>query len=257
MFSECHVFKPPNPVAQFYYQCDKMFHLDELLKLYVEHDTYAIVLISGKRTDFYSYSENNTKLIKSINVELPSQFRCGGSSSMRLGRIRDEKIGWYLTSITEQMVKLLVKDNIFQHLGLYIAGPSELKKQVQEEHLFIQHFQKYLNRVFTIVEIHDQSVYEVIKLINNTLNDNYILSDFELLLETQFELMVFGNKVFDLLENGELQKIYIDENRLHTVNMNSKIKVIIIDSLFKKKYGIVGIRYYKVDDYGNNTEEEI
>ena len=75
MFSECHVFEPPNPVKQFYYKCDKIFHLDELAKLYIKHDTYAIVLVSGKRTDLYSYCENNTKLIKSMTVTLPNQFK--------------------------------------------------------------------------------------------------------------------------------------------------------------------------------------
>ncbi len=36
------IFVPPNPVKQFYYRCDKKFHLDNLIKLYDHHDNYAL-----------------------------------------------------------------------------------------------------------------------------------------------------------------------------------------------------------------------
>ena len=49
--------------------------------------------------------------------------------------------------LTELMVSLFVKDGVFQHLGLVIAGPSELKTQIQSDTLFLQQFQKHLKKV--------------------------------------------------------------------------------------------------------------
>ena len=250
MFSECHLFEPPNPVHKFYYKCDKMFHLEDLLKLYVVHDTYAIVLISGKRTDFYSYSQNNVQLIKSISVTLPNQNRAGGSSSARFGLIRDEKIGWYVTNIADQMIKLFVKDNVFQHLGLYLAGPAELKKQLQDEQLFVQHFSKHLKQVLTIGEITEQSINQVIKVIGDsiygTFKDDTEFEAFELLLQQNMDLMVFGTDVLTLLESGDLAQLFIDQHDLSLLDgLNvDKVKMTTMNEQFKKKYDMVGVRYY-------------
>lgn len=260
MFSACHVFEPPNPVHKFYYKCDKMFHLEDLLKLYVIHDTYAIVLISGKRTDFYSYSQNNVHLIKSIFVTLPSQYKAGGSSSARLGRVREEKVGWYVTSVAEQMVKLLIKDNVFQHLGLYLAGPAELKKQIQDEQLFVQHFSKQLKQVLTIGEITEQSINQVLKVIGDsiygTVKDDNAFEAFELLLQQNMDLMVFGTDVLSLLESGDLQQLFIVDSTLSLLDgLNvDKVKITTMNEEFKKKYDVmVGVRYY-ANDYDYNDE---
>ena len=255
MFSDCYAFEPPNPVKKFYYKCDKVFHLDDLLKLYIQHDTYAIVLISGKRTDIYAYSCNNTKLIKSVNMMLPGQFKTGGSSAARLGRIRDEKIGWYVKNMSEMMFKLLVKDNIFQHLGLFVAGPAELKGQLQDNNLFVQHFQKHLLQVLTISEITDKSIYDVINMVSGNLYgsvvDNKMFNDFELLLidDNKINLLEFGvDKVLSLLETCELETIYIDSKCLAMLEpyKMDKVKVNVMNNdMFKGKYGdVVGMRYF-------------
>jgi peptide chain release factor subunit 1 len=260
MFSECYVFEPPNPVTKFYYKCDKVFHLDDLLKLYVKHDTYAIVLISGKTTNIYSYSLNNVKLIKSVSVTLPGQFKTGGSSAARLGRIRDEKIGWYIKNMSEMLFKLLVKDNVFEHLGLFVAGPAELKNQLQDDNLFVQHFQKYLLQVVTIPEINDRSIYDVIDMVKGSIYgdvvDGKMLKEFELMLldEKKINLMEFGiERVMKLLDTGELQEIYIDYREVELVK-GYDVKVNVMnDETFKNKYGVVvGIRYY----YDKNVYDE-
>jgi peptide subunit release factor 1 (eRF1) len=267
MFSECHVFEPPNKVNKFYYKCDKVFHLEDLLKLYVEHDTYAIVLISGKRTDIYSYSQNSTKFIKSIKVELPNQHKTGGSSAPRMGRIRDEKIGMYIKTASELLFKQLVKENIFQHLGLFVAGPGELKNQLQQDHLFVQHFQKHLLQVVTISEITERSVYDVIDVVSGSLYgdkvNTQILENFESLLldDYKMNLLVFGIKeIFE--QSDELEEIFIDEDSLHLLDgiILGKVKVTIMhDTTFVKKYGaMVGIRYYvRANDDEDNISEEI
>lgn len=255
MFSECYSFEPPNPVPKFYYRCDKVFHLDDLLKLYVVHDTYAVVLISGRRTDLYSYSKNNTKLIKSIECYLPNQHKTGGSSAARFGRIRDEKIGLYIKNISELMFSKLVKDNVFQHLGLFLAGPADLKTQIQGDNMFQQHFHKHLLHVMTISEITDQSIISVSETISDIVYgkkaNTQLLDRFETMImdRSKIDLLVFGNNyVLEQLELGELEEIFINETSINLIEPYNlaKIKInLITDDVFIKKYGeMVGLRYY-------------
>lgn len=249
MFSTCYLFEPPNPVPKYYYRCDKAFHLNDLMNLYVVYDTYAVILISGKRTDLYSYSKNNIQLIKSIESILPNQHKTGGSSAARMGRIRDEKINLYVKNIAELMFLKLIKDNIFQHLGLLVAGPGELKSEIQNNILFQQHFQKHLLKVMTISEITDNSIHEVCHVLSEIVYgvNTELIEKFESLIVNKMDLLIFGDDVLEQLTLGNLEEIYIDGDSLDIINVikNEKTIVHVMNDTFTKKYGkMVGVKYY-------------
>ena len=256
MFSECYVFEPPNPIRKSIYKCDKKFHLDDLIELYMVLDTYAIVLVSGKRTDIYTWSKNNICLIKSITINLPNQHKAGGQSAPRFGRIRDEKIALYIKRIAELMVLILTTDNIFGHLGLILAGPSQLKDQLKSTPLFVLHFEKYLFKTITIGEINDQSINQVIDdvagLIYGMDSDSQLIEKFESMLSNSdlIELIVFGiDDVIKQYTEGTLAELYIDANNADILDSKIKTKINLIQNkIFIKKYGIaVGIKYYATE----------
>jgi len=251
-----YLFEPPNPIKQFYYKCDKKFHLDYLLQLYQmydDNDTYAVILTSGKRTDFYSYTKNNIKLLKTIIVDLPNQHKTGGSSAPRFGRIRDEQINNYIKKIIDSMVKFYTINGKFNSRGMIIAGPAEIKDLVRESNLFNQYFTKFLQKILTISEITDNSIYEVLKSSDDILmsiNDQELIADFESMLNdpNKIDYIVFGTEnVLNDLDN--LKKIYVELDSPHYVrllNSDSKNKLVIVNSKeFTLKYGeLIGIRYY-------------
>lgn len=258
MFSpSCYVFEPPNPIKKSYYRCDKIFHLDDLLELYKVYDTYAIVLISGKRTDIYSYSKNNINLIKKIKSDLPSQFKTGGSSAPRLGRIRDEKINLHIKQMSELMVKFLVKDNLFQHQGLILAGPAQLKDQIQTEQIFQQFFSPHLIQTITIAEITDQSINYVVSVVAAASKpvDSDAVEKFESILSDVqlIDLIVFGEAdVLKELADGNLEELFVHADIIDSVGLTDlSIKTIvhiITNKQFAQKYGqLVGIKYYHTD----------
>jgi len=255
--TNCHIFEPPNPVNKFYYKCDRHFHLDDLLELYNIYDTYAIVLISGKRTDMYVHSSNNTQLIKSLQFELPSQHKTGGSSAARMGRIRDEKINLSIRKTAETMISLYVKDNVFQHIGLILAGPASIKEKIQSEKIFVQHFNKYLLRTITIAEIEDNSIYYVVASIMDISSGLCMSGDVVAKFETMIsdpeiiDLIVFGTSdVLDEYNAGNLAELFIDKDMLDIITINPKTIVQVIqNSEFINKYGsLVGIKYFAVDE---------
>ena len=252
----CFLFSPPYPIKKFFYRCDRKFHLSDLIKLYEIHNNYAIVLVSGKRTEFYLHSSNQTKIIKGLDVSLPNQHKTGGFSAARFGRIRDEKIGWYATKIIELMVQCYVKEGKFEHIGLIIAGPAEMKELIKDEEIFNKYFSKYLLKTITIAEITDQSIHQVIRSASDVLstasNEKDLIDHFDQIITDPktIDLLVFGNKEVEAALNaGQLREIYVSNSYLHKeriLKTNTKTKIHIINSKdFLSKYGdLVGIMYY-------------
>ena len=240
------------------------------IKLYEIHDDYAIVLISGKRTEFYLHNINQTKLLKGIDESLPNQHKTGGQSAQRFGRIRDEKIGWYAKKISELMVHYYVKEGQFIYKGLIIAGPAEMKDLVSNQDLFIQFFRKYLLKNMTIPEITDQSINLVVQLsidvLTSDVEEKKLIESFQMILSdpNKIDLIIFGtDEVMKAFENGKLQEIYIADiynNKQTIIKSNVKTKIHIIKTPdFISKYGeLLGIKYYLdgenyEDDNNNNN----
>lgn len=254
--NDCFLFSPPHPVKKFFYRCDRRFHLDDLLKLYEVHDNYAIVLISGKRTEFYLHNVNQTKFLKGLDESLPNQHKTGGQSAPRFGRIRDEKIGWYVKKIAELMVKMYITPRGFVHKGLILAGPAEIKDLIRKHELFIQFFDKHLLKILTISEITDQSINQVINLSSDIFATNTVeqesINNLEKLIKNPsgIDLLVFGtDDVLISFKLGQLKEIYVNNNFIDKediLNHETKTNIIIIDSAgFVSKYGdLVGIKYY-------------
>ena len=269
MFSTCHAFIPPNPVNRSIYKCDKVFHLDHLLDLYKTYDTYAIVLVSGKRSDFYLYSKNNTVFVQSIKSDLPNQHKTGGSSAPRFGRIRDEKICLHMRRICESMVRIFCSDGKFNHIGLYVAGPAELKDRIQTEDLFESYFKKYLVQTLTIGEITDQTIGLIAKMIGQVTEINTvsktgdIIASFEAMIANPetFDLIVFGiQNVLDELDTGSIAEVFIVNDTIGDLlpeNFKGVINIIGSKS-FEEKYGsIVGIKYFASENFDLITETDV
>lgn len=258
MFSpqQCFLFSPPNPVKKFYYECGKKFYLDDLIKLYDSHDNNAIVLVSGKRTDFYLHNPNRTILLKTMAISLPNQHKTGGYSAQRFERIRNEKIDIYATKICELMVSYYVENGQFNCKKLIIAGPAEMKDFICKEDIFTKYFANKLAGTFTIAEISDTSIYQVVTLASNILSgntdENDSISNIESMITdpSKIDLIIFGETdSLSQFYSNQLREIYVSHKSEHFESItktSTKTKIITIrNPLFSKKYGpMVGIRYF-------------
>jgi peptide subunit release factor 1 (eRF1) len=252
-------------VKRSLYRCDKTFQTDYLLDLYKTYDTYAIALISGKRTDFYTYSKNNIVFVQSMKSDLPNQHKTGGSSAPRFGRIRDEKISCHIKKVLETMVRIFCSDGIFDHIGLYIGGPAELKEKIKAESLFELYFSKHLIQTLTIGEINDQTINQVVKIIeqkgghDSTMSDLYIKTFEELLSNPNtIDLIIFGTEnVLGGIENNIVAEIYVVANHEYLLSQDNLIKTNIIHSnSFAQRYGeLVGIKYFACDSSEINSSK--
>lgn len=266
---DCFLFSAPNPIKKFFYRCDRKFHLDDLIKLYKMHDDYAILLVSGKRTEYYLHNINCTKFLKKIDEDLPNQHKTGGQSAQRFEKNRDIAIGRYVKKVVELMVQFYVADGQFKYKGLIIAGPAETKQMIRDFDLFGQYFEKYLLKAVVIAEINDNSVYSVVQMANDVLttdaNEQNTIVKFEEKIAdpSQIDLFVFGEEqVLSNFNAGRLKEIYLFDQSMHKeeiVNLRKKTKIHLIKSaVFVSKYGqMVGIKYYaqtEIDEPANDQK---
>lgn len=130
MFDEVTFLEPPKIIKNSLYLCDKKFHVDELIELYGSSIYVGLTIIVGQNTESYSVDiiTMNVEKISHVDTRLKSHNK-GGSSSARFGRIHDEKVQHYLTSISEDITRLF-KDDKFRYVIL--AGCGERKDQIQK-----------------------------------------------------------------------------------------------------------------------------
>jgi len=257
---QIYLWSPPNPVTKFYYRCERIFCLDTLVKLYEAQENYAIVLISGKRCDFYLWNSNYTKRIKTMEESLPNQHTTGGQSAQRFERNRQEKIGWYVKKILETMIQLYVSDGLFKSKGLIIGGPAGLKELVVTTDSFYQFFKPKLLKIITTPEITDCLIHTAIAMsvdvLSDARDDIEAIRRFEQMMENPLIMnrIEFGTtQVENLFNQGHLQEIWISSEDPKVLNKfirsTQKTKIIIIHTdTFRQKYrDIVGIRYYTTE----------
>jgi peptide subunit release factor 1 (eRF1) len=167
------------------------------------------------------------------------------------------------------MIRIFCSDGKFNHIGLYVAGPAELKDRIQLEDLFESYFKKYLVQTLTIGEITDQTIGCVIKTIgqvvesNEVSKTNDVIATFEAMIadpET-FDLIVFGiQNVFDELEAGSIAEVFIVSDTVGGL-LPEKFKGIVNvvgSKSFEEKYGsIVGIKYFASENFDLIIETDV
>lgn len=155
---------PPRPLVQFFYRCDRRFHIDSLFPLYESHDRYGVVLISGHNCLFYLV-ETSPVLIGKMEVSLQSRQKKGGQSALRIARLAEEKRHVYLKAVVERFNNLyLTEDKAEPRVkGLLIAGPAEMKVQLAQSDLIDYRLRSLIiSPLLTIDEIRDDTIHDVL-----------------------------------------------------------------------------------------------
>ncbi|MEM2128990.1 MAG: peptide chain release factor aRF-1 [Candidatus Bathyarchaeia archaeon] len=87
-----YVVIPPEPIGIYLYRCDNKFHIEYLMDLLKETETYGIMLIDTSAATFATLRGSRMEIIEEITSGIPGKHRAGGQSARRFERLREMQV---------------------------------------------------------------------------------------------------------------------------------------------------------------------
>jgi peptide chain release factor subunit 1 len=213
---EVYTLIPPEPITVGFYRCDARFHVEPLLALVAEKDTYGILVIDGTEAVVATLKGRRVEIIKSFTSGIPGKSRAGGQSARRFERIREQVTNDYYKRVGQHINEIMLK--IPDLKGIIIGGPGPTK-YVFEEGEYMQYTLK--KKVLSLIDTSytsDAGVEEVVEKSNDILKGVRYNEEKQLVQKFLYELghetgkAAFGEqKVQEYLEKGIVEMILISE----------------------------------------------
>ena len=207
------IILPPNPVTEFYYQCNRRFETERFLPLFKIHAIGHVIFISGQECIIYQYHGSWSKL-KTINANLIKRHNKGGQSSVRFSRLAEESRAQYVTHVIDWLNRLIqtpernhiygsreLKEMLLTHNGLKIPLQTEDRYHIFDHNtIHEEYFQQLMT---TQLFIDSDKIELIIELLEK--DPDYLLFTLEEIEEhsTEVEFIV---DVGHLLENAHLKQ---------------------------------------------------
>jgi len=127
---ETYVLVPPKPINVYFYRCDNRFHIEPLMEILREKETYGIIVIDTSDATLATLRGRRMDVLKELTSGVAGKHRAGGQSARRFERIREAQINDYFKRIGNHAT------NIFSQIqdlkGIIIGGPGPTKYNFEE-----------------------------------------------------------------------------------------------------------------------------
>lgn len=182
------LLEPMSINNMFFYNCGAKFVTDIFLKYYDKYDG-TILFVNGEHALIYKYNTEIGKfeLNKTIISAIPSKHNKGGQSAVRFGRIADNIREKYILNIIEYL--LLINDN-----NLWLFGSKDITDDIKYHNPKKNiNYGGYIE--FDKTTINDTSKW--LKYVKENTNNDKILKDIVYTIDTNSELLDFGENIFN------------------------------------------------------------
>jgi peptide subunit release factor 1 (eRF1) len=255
---DLEVIIPPQPITTFIYKCDKCFHTDTLYDLYVSHDQYGVVLVSGSDVYIYIVTAINNTLLYKYSVSLQSRQKKGGQSALRIARLAEEKRQLYVKQIVEQVNSYYIINNKVIIKKLHVAGPAEMKTLVSQ-HELIDYRLKPLISIHTVDTITDNTIYTI--NIDTTPTDEELCKDIITNLNLGNPKYIYGKEDIDkYLTYKNCNILYVHHITTETTQHFDNPIVLYSDKkygqLIQQYGGVILVAYYAMLEEDKKEEEK-
>ena len=219
---------PPEPITVGFYRCDSRFHVEPLLQLVAEKDTYGILVIDGTEAVAATLKGRRVDIVDTFTSGIPGKSRAGGQSARRFERIREQVTNDYYKRVGQHFNEIMLK--IPDLKAIIIGGPGPTKYVWAEgDHLNYMLRKKVLSIIDTSYSS-EMGVEEVVEKSNEILKGVRYNDEKQLVQKFLYELghetgkAAFGEKdVQKFLENGVVEMLLMSE-KLEGVQMLLKCK---------------------------------
>jgi peptide chain release factor subunit 1 len=217
---EIYVLTPPEPINVYFYRCDNRFHLEPLLEILRERETYAILLIDVNEATLASLVGRRMDVLKEFTSGIPGKHRAGGQSARRFERIREAEINEFFKRVGNHVNEIL--GGIQDLKGIIIGGPGPTKYDFQQgDYLNYMIKQKIIATIDTAY-VGESGVKEVISKSTEILKGVRYAEEKKLVQRFLYEvghdtgLAAYGEK--------EVRK-YLNEGLVETLLLSEKLNI--------------------------------
>jgi peptide chain release factor subunit 1 len=207
---------PPEPITVGFYRCDARFHVEPLLALVAEKDTYGILVIDGQEAVAATLKGRRVEILKSFTSGIPGKSRAGGQSARRFERIREQVTNDFYKRVGQHFNDMML--NIPDLKGIIVGGPGPTK-YVWSEGEYLQYTLK--KKVLSIIDTSytsDAGVEEVVEKSSEILKGVRYKEEKQLVQKFLYELghetgkAAYGEKqIQEYLEKGIVDTLLISE----------------------------------------------
>lgn len=255
-YSEHLMFEPVVELKRKCYKCDKIFHLDDILRLYsrpVGKIGYAFV--NGKDIKINMIESINMKNFKvqqidSSSMKLIGKTRRGGQSALRYSRNRDAKRKDDVNKIADKI--LLNLFDFESHVSmvdiLVLSGPSKLKVDISN----VPEIKKYFNGKIRIHTSEKDNINGINREFHGELvdiSDERINKVRDVFIRNPEKLIIGDKELLEHIEMCNISEIYVKsekiEKKIRKRLLHEPNIIVIKNSKFLDDLGgKVGIKYY-------------
>src|SRR5881628_2517106 len=213
---EIYTLIPPEPITVGFYRCDSRFHVEPLLALASEKNSYGIIVIDGTEAVVATLKGQRVEIQKTFTSGIPGKSRAGGQSARRFERIREQVTNDYYKRVGQHFNEIM--SQITDLKGIIIGGPGPTK-YVWAEGEYVQYMLK--KKVLSIIDTSytsEAGVEEVVEKSNEILKGVRYNEEKQLVQKFLYEMGhetgkgVFGEKkVQEYLEKGIVDMLLISE----------------------------------------------
>ncbi|HET7405074.1 MAG TPA: peptide chain release factor aRF-1 [Candidatus Bathyarchaeia archaeon] len=213
---ETYTLIPPEPITVGFYRCDARFHVEPLLALVADKDTYGILVIDGQEAVVATLKGRRVEIMKSFTSGIPGKSRAGGQSARRFERIREQVTNEFYKRVGQHFTEMML--NIPDLKGIIIGGPGPTK-YVWSEGEYLQYTLK--KKVLSIIDTSytsDAGIEEVVEKSSEILKGVRYKEEKQYVQKFLYELghetgkAAYGEKkVQEYLEKGIVDTLLISE----------------------------------------------
>jgi peptide chain release factor subunit 1 len=214
---EIYVVIPPRPLDIYLYRCNSRFHVEPLLDMLKEKETYGILVMDNSGATFATLKGRHLEIIKSITSGISSKHRAGGQSARRFERLREAEINEYYKRVANYANQIFL--GIPDLKGVIVGGPGPSKQYfVDGDYLHYNLRDKVLAVVDTSY-VDEQGIKEIVQkspeILKNVryVEEKNLVQQFLAEIGKDSGLAVYGvDEVKKSLENGAVKTLLISED---------------------------------------------
>jgi len=225
---EIYVLEPPERINVYFYRCDDKFHLEPLLEIIREKETYGILVIDGNEATLATLRGRRVDILKEFTSGVPGKHRAGGQSARRFERIREAEVNQYYKRIGNHLNEIF--GPISDLKGVIVGGPGPTKYDFQQGDYMNYQLKEKIIATIDTAYVSEPGVEEIVEKSPDILRGVRYMEEKKLVQRFLYEvghdtgLGVYGeSEVRRYLKEGLVETLLISE-KVNTIHVTIECK---------------------------------